>query len=250
APGEALLVTWQVFAYTGPREALRVRVRPAGELGVWAASADLPVVGMSTHSYRFPMEGVWFIGAGASLHSHHRWMIAEEFGLDILRIGGDGATHRGDGSAFSDYLAYSAEVRAAAAGEVVAAVDGIAEDLGAMQRAGESDEDYNRRLLADQARRLSGGDEAIIGNHVVIRHQGDEYSVYAHLQPGSVRVRVGQELAAGEVLGLLGSSGNSTEPHLHFQLCDGPRPLHCAGIPIAFEGFDAPPQTGDIVGGE
>jgi len=55
--------------------------------------------------------------------------------------------------------------------------------------------------------------------------------IYAHLKAGSVAVKVGDVVEAGQVLGKLGSSGNSTEPHLHFQVCDRPEPLQCAGIP-------------------
>jgi murein DD-endopeptidase MepM/ murein hydrolase activator NlpD len=88
----------------------------------------------------------------------------------------------------------------------------------------------------------------------MLDHGNGEYSLYAHLQPGRVKVRVGQAVKAGDVLGQLGSSGNSTEPHLHFHVCDRPDPLMCAGIPVAFKNItvlwsdDARAlQSGDIV---
>jgi murein DD-endopeptidase MepM/ murein hydrolase activator NlpD len=57
--------------------------------------------------------------------------------------------------------------------------------------------------------------------------------------PGSVRVRVGQRVTIGQTLGLLGSSGNSNAPHLHFQLMDGPTPLGAEGLPFRFSAFTA-----------
>jgi murein DD-endopeptidase MepM/ murein hydrolase activator NlpD len=78
--------------------------------------------------------------------------------------------------------------------------------------------------------------------------------VYAHLKTGSVRVRPGDKVRAGQVIGQLGSSGNSTEPHLHFHVCDRPDALRCAGVPVNFDGIEIPYadqprvlQTGDIV---
>jgi len=54
------------------------------------------------------------------------------------------------------------------------------------------------------------------------------------MQPGSVRIRVGDQVKAGDVIGKLGSSGNSTEPHLHFHVCNSDDPLMSAGIPVNF----------------
>jgi murein DD-endopeptidase MepM/ murein hydrolase activator NlpD len=78
---------------------------------------------------------------------------------------------------------------------------------------------------------------AAAGNHVVVAMGHDRYALYAHLQPGSVRVKVGQRVATGQTLGLLGSSGSSNAPHLHFQLMDSPGPLGSNGIPYRFSRF-------------
>jgi murein DD-endopeptidase MepM/ murein hydrolase activator NlpD len=56
------------------------------------------------------------------------------------------------------------------------------------------------------------------------------YALYAHLAPGTVAVASGQQVRAGEVLGRVGHSGNSTAPHLHFHLMDSANPLHARGI--------------------
>jgi len=80
--------------------------------------------------------------------------------------------------------------------------------------------------------------ETVGGNHVIIDLGGGRYAFYAHLQPGSLRVILGQKVRRGEVVGLLGNSGNSTEPHLHFHLSDGNSPLASEGIPYGYDAFE------------
>jgi hypothetical protein len=80
---------------------------------------------------------------------------------------------------------------------------------------------------------FSGG-RFVLGNHVVLDLGDGTYAVLAHLRRGSVRVRKGQRVRAGDVLGEVGNSGNSSEPHLHFHLMDGPRHMIAAGVPFAF----------------
>jgi murein DD-endopeptidase MepM/ murein hydrolase activator NlpD len=63
------------------------------------------------------------------------------------------------------------------------------------------------------------------------------YAFYAHLQPGSLRVKLNDKVRRGQVLGLVGNSGNSTEPHLHFHVCDGNSPLASNGLPYVITEF-------------
>lgn len=255
ARDQALLILSQVFAFTGARDTLRIRVH--GDVDSHAAefTGSIPIRSDFTQNkYIFPLRGVWYIGVGASFHTGHRWVVPEEFALDISKIGESGLTHKGDGTHFVDYYAYGADVLAAADGRVIGAANDQAEDPSAMQRPNESQEAYFARLQKEQGERLAKGLTAITGNYVMIDHGKDEYSFYAHLQPDSVRVRVGDQVKAGEVIGKLGSSGNSTEPHLHFQVCDKSDPLMCAGIPVNFSNITIqwadlprPVQGGDVV---
>jgi hypothetical protein len=72
----------------------------------------------------------------------------------------------------------------------------------------------------------------MFGNHVVLDLGDGVYAAYAHLERGSVAVRPGDRVRAGDVIARAGNSGNSTEPHLHFQLMDHPKPMYSAGLPF------------------
>jgi murein DD-endopeptidase MepM/ murein hydrolase activator NlpD len=252
---QALLIASQVFAFSGARDTLRVRVHGNLDGRATEFTGSIPIKSeFAQNKYIFPLRGVWYAGWGASFHTGHRWAIPEEFALDIAKIGESGLSHKGDGTRFNDYYAYGADVLAAANGRVTGVANDQPEDPSAMQRPNESQEAYFARLQKEQAERLAKGPTAIAGNYVMIDHGKNEYSLYAHLQPGSVRVHVGDQVKTGDVLGKLGSSGNSTEPHLHFHVCDKPDPLMCAGIPVNFSNITIqwadlprPIQSGDVV---
>ena len=72
------------------------------------------------------------------------------------------------------------------------------------------------------------------GNHVVLDLGQGEYLLLAHFQQGSVRVKAGDRVDEGQLLGLCGSSGNSSEPHIHVHLQDSPTALEGNGLPLAF----------------
>lgn len=254
-PGGALFVPAQLLAWQGSAGTLRVRAELRDAETV---SGSLPIRGdAAPGSWRFPLAGHWLVGAGATPHSHHRWGVPEEFALDLLRMGADGKSFRGKGRRMRDYHAYGAPVLASAEGEVVKVHDGEPDNVAMLRGPDESLADYNTRLRAGQDALLAAGHDRIAGNHVVIRHRVEGtvlFSVYAHLKPGSVKVAVGAQVQAGQPLAALGGSGNSTEPHLHFHVCDAPQPLRCAGVPVQFSNVELPwsdvprlLQSGDLV---
>jgi murein DD-endopeptidase MepM/ murein hydrolase activator NlpD len=253
---QGMIVVQEVFAYDRPRDELRVSVRGTSGGRPVTASASVPIVpGFAKSRFVFPLSGVWYVGVGPGLHAAHRTHPFEEFALDIGQLGDGARTYRGDGLSFRDYYAYGASVLAAADGRAVRVRDGQAENPGALQRPGETTDAYLARHATELDKGVAATDPNwAAGNYVVVDHGGGEYSLYAHLQPGSVRVKVGDQVRAGTVIGKLGSSGNSSEPHLHFQVCDRADPLLCAGIPVDFSNLtilwaDGPRalQSGDIV---
>ena len=76
------------------------------------------------------------------------------------------------------------------------------------------------------------------GNHVVQKLGPGQYALYAHMIPGSVTVQPGQQVRRGQVLGRVGNSGNTSEPHLHFHLMNGPSPLGSSGRPYVLDQFE------------
>jgi len=150
--------------------------------------------------------------------------IAQRFAIDWVRIGADGKTYTGDPLDNKNYHAYGTDVLAVADGTVVEVKDGIPQNIpGADSRAVPIDL------------------ETVGGNHIVLDLGGGRYAFYAHLQPGKLRVKMGDKVKRGQVIGLLGNSGNSTEPHLHFHLSEGVSPLGSEGLPYILESLGAMP---------
>lgn len=173
--------------------------------------------------------GNWVVGNGPSNTSGHRRTlipldgqvrIAQRFAIDWLKFGADGKAFHGDSTKNENWYGYGSEVIAVADGIVASAKDGIKENV----------------PLAQPAVPITL--ETIAGNHIILDLGRGRYALFAHLQPGSLRVKVGERVKRGQVLGLLGNSGNSDAPHLRFHLTNGNSPLGAEGVPYVFESFD------------
>lgn len=171
--------------------------------------------------------GDWLAANGPASESGHRRAlvpvdgnasIAQRFGIDYLIVDDSGRTHVGDPRSNESYHAEGKEAIAVADGIVAATRDGIPENV-------------------PGGRAVPITLETVGGNHVVLDIGGGRHAFYAHLKPGSLRVRPGDRVRRGQVVGLVGNSGNSTEPHLHFHVSDGVSPLGAQGVPHAFEQF-------------
>ena len=177
-----------------------------------------------------PLEGDnWLAGNGPSNTSVHRRAlipieghayISQRYAIDWIRLNPDGKTYTGDPKDNRNYLAYGAEIRAVADGMVTHTKDGIQQNI------------PNEKPVVPITL------DTIGGNHVIVQIADNVFAFYAHMQPGSLRVKVGDHVRRGQVLGLVGNSGNSTEPHLHFHLCNANSELGCEGLPYAFAAFE------------
>ena len=185
----------------------------------------------------FPLRGEWRAPTTPArmIPSHGTDMLAQRYAYDLLRVDDREAIHPAGklrtyllGVPTRECYAWGEPVHAVRDGDVVVAADGTAEH-GHLHVVRELAGVIWTALTFDAKK----GFGSVAGNHVVIRH-GDTYSAYAHLAPGSVAVAAGQRVREGDVVGRVGHTGNSTSPHLHFQLMDGPDPMTAAGLPCAF----------------
>jgi len=235
SPGEALIVSQIPLLVRHAPDRVRVTALWPETDGTGSGTADLPVVEFHTaNDYVFPVVGIWYNAAGAGLRTHHRWVSNEEFALDLAVLGPNGRSRRGEADSEEDFWAYGRDVLAIADGTVVAVESEMPETREMFPRDGESAEAFEARVAQMQAGFLAQSIYAAGGNFVSIEHANGEYSHYLHLAEGSVSLSVGDRVSQGQVIGRVGHSGNSTEPHLHFQLTDGPDPLYSRGLPIVF----------------
>jgi hypothetical protein len=174
--------------------------------------------------------GTWFVSDSCcNDYTHHRWGIAsvngdlevpQRFAIDWYVLDDQHRSWVGDPSKLTSYHSYGRTVIAAADGVVVAAKDGIPETTSAPEPP------------------PIPPIEETVGNHVILRVAPGVYLLNAHMQPGSVRVRPGQRVKRGDVLGLIGSSGNSSTPHLHFQVLTRPTFFPADSTPFVFDRFE------------
>ena len=174
-------------------------------------------------------EGTWLAANGPSNGSLHRRTIlavngrariAQRFAIDWIKLGDNGLPYRGDPAQNASWFGYGEDVLAAADGVVTAVKDKIVDNV----------------PLSTPSVPITL--ETVAGNHVIVEHGRGRFALYAHLQPGSLRVKVGDHVRRGQVLGRLGNSGNSDAPHIHFHLCDANSPLGCEGLPYVMERFE------------
>ena len=171
--------------------------------------------------------GVWLAANGPAAESGHRralipveagMFIAQRFAIDWVKVDEQGRTFSGDSLKNTSYYAYGSDALAVADGVVSEVKDSIPQNVpGATSRA------------------VPITLETVGGNHVIVDIGGGHFAFYAHLQPGSIKVHVGDRVKRGQLLGLVGNSGNSTEPHLHFHISDASSPLGSEGIPYVFD---------------
>jgi hypothetical protein len=228
----------------GPEQRVRIDVKPR---------PFQPKTALS-----LPLRGESFVHDGHDLAAHHRRLditggMTTHFGItgnfmryahDFVVTDAQGRLFRGDGARPQDWFGFGAPVLATGDGVVVEASDGMRDNV-----KGGPPPFTQEQIMANL--------KLFLGNHVVIDHGNGEYSLFAHMQQGSVRVRPGQRVAAGTQLGGMGMSGDAFLVHLHYQLQSGPG--FEEGLPAYFhdirvrngEGwsppFDGPVDSGDVV---
>lgn len=174
---------------------------------------DSPYLDYATKTpLRLPFRGEWTVvwGGREIAQNYHARTRDQRFAIDAL-VTRDGKSHAGEGRELTDYYCYGLPIVAPATGRIVWLQDGLPD---------------NRPGNTDAARPT--------GNAVILDHGNDEYSLLAHLQPRSLKFKLGERVREGEVIGSCGNSGNTSEPHLHYHLQNGPRFGDADGLPPRF----------------
>ncbi|WP_405635954.1 M23 family metallopeptidase [Streptomyces sp. NBC_01178] len=143
------------------------------------------------------------------------------------------------------FPAFGAPLLAVADAVVVGASDGQRDHLGRNSLPA-----LAYLMLVEGNVRSVLGAHRVVGNHVVLDLGGGTYAMYAHLRRGSLRVRAGDTVRSGQEIAAVGNSGNTTEPHLHFQLMDGPDLDDARGVPFTWRGVGVPANGETFTVGE
>ncbi|HIY06143.1 MAG TPA: M23 family metallopeptidase [Candidatus Evtepia faecigallinarum] len=179
----------------------------------------------SPRQYSLPFRGAWtVVNGGVTKETSHSWDIpTQRYAYDFLILDEEGRSFQGDETDPAAFYCYGQDILAPA--------DGVVAEV----LSGQPDSRITKdRKASCQARDLRG-------NHILLDHGQGEFSLLAHLQPDSILVTVGQQVRRGEALARCGNSGNSSEPHLHFQLQQGASFTASPGLPIPFASLDVSP---------
>ncbi len=182
---------------------------------------NLPSIDNVTNStvYSLPFRGEWVVvnGCYTQQYSHSWGLPSQRYAYDFIMLDSNAQSYDGPFKACESYYCYNQEILAPADGEVVELLDGCEDSL----------------ILGKIGYFVKA--KHIAGNYIVIKHNSDEYSFLAHLKKGSLRVVVGDVVIRGQVIAHCGNTGNSSEPHLHYQLQRGKDFYSSPGIPIQFD---------------
>ena len=193
------VLTGAVTVRTAPRLALGPPLRG----GPWAAIYDWP----------------WPRGHRRVFYAlDGRARLPGRFAIDWVLLDDQGRQSHDDPDLVANFLGYGAEVLAVADARVAEVRDGVKE---------------SPRVSTNPAHPL----EEASGNFVVLDLGDGRFAIYEHLRPNSIRVTRGERVREGQVLASLGFTGDSTGPHLHFHVAEGPSPFLAEGVPFVFERF-------------
>jgi Peptidase family M23 len=144
--------------------------------------------------------------------------LAQRLAIDWIKLNSDNLEYAGDSSKCESYFAFGQPIHSVCDGTICGAIDKFADQAPLMPPAGPIFE-------------YPGG------NAVTVDMGDGKYAFYGHMKRGSVAVKEGDKVKKGQVLGLLGNSGNSTGPHLHFHVSDSPVVMTADSKPYLFDSF-------------
>jgi Peptidase family M23 len=207
---------------------VRAEAAPPGQQEITETGGDVTVDTQPVVVIGPPLRGANYISADsccdatrhtrAALPVNGRIWIAQRYAVDWEQLDDANRIYHGSRENLASYTIFGKEAIAVADATVASVTDGLPE-----QTPGK----YPENISIEQAD----------GNSVVLDLGENHYAVYAHLQPGKIRVRPGDTVKRGQVLGLVGNTGNSVAPHLHFHVVSNPSPLAANGLPYEIDTY-------------
>lgn len=164
---------------------------------------------------------------GATLAIDGTVHVPERFAIDFVQVQNDLLLFKGPLNQNSSYPYFGDNIHSATGGKVVSTQDNLPE-----QTPGSLDPNATVQTAG--------------GNHIVVRVDSGHYAFYAHMQPGSLKVKPGDRVRPGQVIGKLGNTGNTDAAHLHFHIMDGPSPLQSNGLPFVYTKFSGSGQGTNV----
>lgn len=190
-------------------------------------SIEIPIIEYKNKKeYIFPLKGSWLVFGNWDDAYNHRTMHSQEFGFDLVQLNDNLQFEQTFEKPNEEFKCYNEDLLAVADGEVIDCFDGVPENPSAIKMISNEE----KREIIEK----SGFVPVISGNYAIIKHAPNEYSFYAHIKNSTLKIKKGENVTQGQVIGKLGNSGNSTGPHLHFHLMDKPSILTGRGLPIHF----------------
>lgn len=191
-PGQTHKMPLQMFREQRDKNADEMTVEVQGNGATIKQQIKLARYGQKL-KLQLPLKGVWVVGSAHDYGiSHRRWDNRAHFAWDFLKVDAEGRTTSGDVNKPQSHYAFGESVFAPADGVVLKVQDGFPDH--------------------------QVGTEAADANAVFIDFGGDLVGYLAHLKKGSITVREGERLKAGQKIAEVGNSGQSTLPHLHFHV--------------------------------
>jgi hypothetical protein len=194
----------------------------------------------------FPLRGTWISPntPGKKIPSHGISKYGETYAYDFVKVNDKSRSDKFYAVSFLHYLlhgtmlnecyGWGSGIYAPFDGEIVKAENGVSERNPVKIT---TDMKYMKEITS----RFQKGKveyREVAGNYIIIKYKQNIYALFAHLKNGSIKVKEHQIVRRGQLLGEVGHSGNSTAPHLHFQLMENADAMKSIGLPCAFRKYE------------
>jgi Peptidase family M23 len=224
----------EIPARLSHRVSIHANAAPPGQQEITETGGEVAVNRRAVAMIGPPLSGEGYVSADsccdavrhtrAAMPINGRVWVAQRYAVDWEQLDGEGYIRKDPQEKLESYTIFGKPVLAVADAVVVSVTDGLPEQIPGKFPVNVSLEEAD-------------------GNSVILDLGEQRYAMYAHMQPGSIKVRKGDRVKLGQVIGLVGNTGNSVAPHLHFQVTGGPSSLASNGLPYEIRDFQVTGKT-------